>query len=184
MVRLMTLPPPTKRPGTPYEDGRIRLEEYDVPGSDGKTHMRTVVRHPGAVVLVPLKATGEVVLVRNYRLPLNRHLVELPAGCLEDGEETLAAAHRELAEETGYRAGKLTWLMAFYPSPGLLDERMDVFVAQELTLGERNLDATERMEVLEWPLARLVKAIDAGDIDDAKTIVSVLRMLRHPDFPG
>lgn len=180
----MTLPAPTRRPGSPYEDGRIRLEEYDVPGRDGETHMRTVVRHPGAVVLLPLKADGQIVLVENYRLPLDRHLVELPAGCLEKGEEAVAAAHRELAEETGYRAGKLTWLMAFYPSPGLLDERMDVFVAQELTLGARNLDATERMEVVEWPLARLVDAIDSGEIDDAKTIAATLRMLRHPDFPS
>ncbi|MFK7999191.1 MAG: NUDIX hydrolase [Polyangiales bacterium] len=180
----MTLPPPSRRPGTPYEDGRIRLEEYDVPGSDGEMHMRTVVRHPGAVVLLPMKDDGKIVLVRNYRLPLNRHLVELPAGCLEKGEEVLTAAHRELAEETGYRAGKLTWLMAFYPSPGLLDERMDVFVAQELTPGERHLDATERMEVVEWPLAQLVAAIDEGEIDDAKTIAATLRMLRHPDFPG
>ncbi|MFT5353649.1 MAG: ADP-ribose pyrophosphatase, partial [Polyangiales bacterium] len=79
----MTLPPPSKRPGTPYEHGRIRLEEYDVLGSDGQMHVRTVVRHPGAVILLPIKDDGKIVLVRNYRLPLNRHLVELPAGCLE-----------------------------------------------------------------------------------------------------
>ena len=168
----------TKRPGTPYEDGRIRLEEYEVQGTDGQVHLRTVVRHPGAVVLLALTEDDELVLIRNRRLALldatGGELLELPAGCLEKGEEPLEAAARELREETGYRAGQLEALFEFFPSPGLLDERMSVFVARGLTKGEQDLDPTEAMSVELWPWGKVLDAIDAGEVFDGKTIAAVL----------
>ncbi len=163
-----------KRPTSPYQDGRIRLEEYDVEGRDGRHHLRTVVRHPGAVVLLPVLDDGRIVMVRNFRLPLGKAILELPAGCLEKGEEIVSAAHRELAEETGYRAKTLSPLLSFYPSPGLLDERMDVFLAEGLEEGQRHLDPTEAMEVELWTQDALRKAIADGSLIDGKTLTALL----------
>lgn len=170
---------PTKRPGSPYEDGRIRLEEYDVLGHDGKTHLRTVVRHPNAVALLALIAPDELLMVRNFRLPVDAPLLEVPAGCLEPGETAEEAARRELEEETGYCPGKLQKVRSFFPSPGLLDERIDLFVATELTLGTRQLDATEMMEVERWKVDALLHALDSGEIQDAKTSIALFHYARH-----
>ena len=89
--------------------------------ADGRRHVREVIRHPGAVVLLPILDDGRVVLIRNRREAVGQHLVELPAGTLEPGEDPMAAAHRELAEETGYRAGTMELLVSFFSSPGILD---------------------------------------------------------------
>ncbi|MEM6956840.1 MAG: NUDIX hydrolase [Myxococcota bacterium] len=164
-----------RRPGTPYEDGRIRLEEYDLPGRDGRTHVRTVIRHPNAVVVFPIRADGQIVLVRNYRLPTGGTLLELPAGCMDPGETPQEAARRELREETGYVADTLEPLGEFYPAPGLLDEYMYAFAAGDLRLGERELDATEEISVESLTLPELFGAIDSGSVRDGKTIaVSLL----------
>lgn len=168
-----------KRPGSPYQDGRIRLEEYDLLGHDGKTHLRTVVRHPNAVALLAFVAPDELLMVRNFRLPIGDRLLEVPAGCLEPGESAKEAANRELEEETGYRAGSLVMVRSFYPSPGLLDERIDLFVARDLSPGTRNLDATEMMEVERWKVDELLSAVDDGEIQDAKTLISLFHYARH-----
>lgn len=168
-----------KRAHSPYEDGRIRLEEYDVLGHDGEFHLRTVVRHPNAVALLAFVSDQELLMVRNFRLPIGDRLLEVPAGCLEAGETPEEAARRELEEETGYRAGTLTLVRSFYPSPGLLDEQIDLFVAKELTPGDRNLDPTEAMEVETWQVSALLSALDDGEIRDAKTLVSLFHYARH-----
>jgi len=141
---------------------------------DGKTLAREIVCHPGSVVLLPLLEDGRVVLIRNYRVAVEDWLVELPAGTLSRGEEPLAAAHRELAEETGYRARSLELLLSFYPSPGILDERMHLFLATGLDPGPTELDAGEQIEpcLVPWPEA-LQMARD-GRIRDAKTLTGLL----------
>jgi len=141
---------------------------------DGKTHDREIVRHPGSVVLLPLLEDGRVVLIRNYRVAVEQWLVELPAGTLDPGEDPSLAAHRELAEETGYRAGSLELLCRFYPSPGILDEQMHLFLATGLEAGPASLEGGEQIEpcLVAWQEA-LEMARD-GRIQDAKTLTGLL----------
>lgn len=141
---------------------------------DRSTHVREIVRHPGAVAILPLLDDGRICLIENYRVAAGGHLWELPAGTLEAGEEPLDAARRELAEETGYRAGKLELLAAFYTSPGVLDERMHLFLATELAQGEPALEAGEQIanRLTPWPEAIAMAA--EGRIQDAKTLVGLL----------
>ncbi len=135
---------------------------------------REIVRHPGAVVVLPLLDDGRVCLIRNYRISVNQTLIELPAGTLEPNEEPIQNAERELIEETGYRAAKLQKLHAFYLSPGILDERMHLFLATGLTEGETAREAGEDIDnlVVSWEEA-VQMAVD-GRIQDAKSIVGLL----------
>ena len=144
------------KPQQVYADDKIVVESLSIVGRDGAVHPRTVVRHPDVVAILPLLPDGRVVLVRNHRWPLDKTLLELPAGCMEAGEAPEVAAARELAEETGYRCSNLRPLFGFFP-------------------GERHLDPTEQMEVELMPLEALVDAIHAGEIEDVRTIATVLR---------
>lgn len=135
---------------------------------------RQIVVHPGAVVILPLLADGRVVLIRNLRVAADAELIELPAGTLELGEDPLASAHRELAEETGYRARSMELLTDFYSSPGIMTERMFLYLATDLEEGESALEHGEEIRTLPvaWPEA-LQMARD-GRIRDAKTLVGLL----------
>jgi ADP-ribose pyrophosphatase len=143
-------------------------------GPDGRPFRRDMVLHPGAVAVLPLLDGGSVCLLRNRRPIVGETLWEIPAGTLEPGEPVEAAAARELAEETGYRAGRLEKLAAFFPSPGVLSERTHLFVARDLTAGPMSLEADEQLEpqIVAWPQA-LAWALD-GTIRDAKTLVALL----------
>jgi len=135
---------------------------------------REIVRHPGAVVVLPLLDDGRVCLIRNYRISVNQTLIELPAGTLEPGEEPIQNAERELMEETGYRAAKLQKLHAFYLSPGILDERMHLFLATGLTAGETAREAGEDIDNLVVPWDEALEMAVDGRIQDAKSIVGLL----------
>jgi len=135
---------------------------------------REIVRHPGAVVVLPLLDDGRVCLIRNYRISVNQTLIELPAGTLETGEEPIQNAERELIEETGYRAAKFQKLHAFYLSPGILDERMHLFLATGLTAGEAAREAGEEIDNLVVPWDEAIQMAVDGRIQDAKSIVGLL----------
>ncbi len=135
---------------------------------------REIVRHPGAVVVLPLLDDGRVCLIRNYRISVKQTLIELPAGTLEPGEEPVQNAERELIEETGYRAAKLQKLHAFYLSPGILDERMHLFLATGLAAGETAREAGEEIDNLVVPWEEAVEMAVDGRIQDAKSIVGLL----------
>lgn len=135
---------------------------------------REVVVHPGAVVLLPCFPDGRVLLVRQYRHPARQSLWELVAGTLEPGEDPRHAAHRELLEETGYRARHMKPVFDFYPSPGILSERMHLFEARGLTRSRANPDADERIRVRRFKRAELRKMLAAGKIRDGKTLVGLL----------
>jgi ADP-ribose pyrophosphatase len=145
-----------------------------ITGPDGRPVARDIVLHPGAVAILPLVDAEHVCLVRNHRFIPGEVLLEIPAGTLEPPESPEAAAPRELAEETGYRAGRWRKLVEFYPSPGVLSERTHLFVAQDLTAGPMDLDEGEQLqpEVVLWDDA-LRWALD-GTIRDAKTLVAIL----------
>jgi ADP-ribose pyrophosphatase len=141
---------------------------------DGKTFARQIIRHPGAVVLLPLLDDGRVVLIRNYRVAAGERLIELPAGTLDPGEEPLQTARRELAEETGYQARRLELLTTFYSSPGILDERMHLFLATGLTPGPPDLQEGEDIESLALPWQEAMAMVRGGAIRDGKTLAGLL----------
>jgi ADP-ribose pyrophosphatase len=157
-----------------YQGRRLRLALEQVPLPDGTSTTKEIIEHPGAVVILPFLDEQRVCLVRNYRYTIGQTLLELPAGTMTPGEPPEETARRELAEETGYRAASWMRLREFYPSPGVIDERMIVFAAHELTVGPTNLDPGEQLEpvVLTWEDV-LSKVLD-GAIVDGKTILSVL----------
>lgn len=141
---------------------------------DGQAVQRDVVLHPGAVAILPVLDRERICLVRNRRPIVGETLLEIPAGTLEPGEAPEAAAVRELAEETGYRAERWRKLTAFIPSPGVLSERTHLFVAQDLTPGPMHLEKDEDLQpqLFSWHEA-LAWALD-GTIHDAKTLIAIL----------
>jgi ADP-ribose pyrophosphatase len=141
---------------------------------DGFEIRRCIVQHPGAAVMLPVDEGGRILLVRQYRLPARRHLWELPAGRIDAGETPLAAARRELQEETGYRARRWKKLLVLYPSPGYVAEKMTVFLATGLTAGEAAPMDDERIRVRWFASPEAEAMIAANRIVDAKTIAAIL----------
>jgi ADP-ribose pyrophosphatase len=145
---------------------------------DGKEISREIVRHPGATAIVPMISPSKVVLLRQFRHCAGKVLWEIPAGTLEPGEEPIECAGRELMEETGYRAGELTSMGGFYPSPGICNEYLYLFLATRLEPCETDLDSDEQITVHKVPLDEAFRKIDSGEIVDAKTIVGLLKLGR------
>lgn len=141
---------------------------------DGNEAVREYVRHPGAVLIVPLFEDGRVVLERQFRYPHRQEFVELPAGKLEPGEPHLDTARRELREETGYVAAEWRRLATLHPSVGYSDETIELFLARGLEHRGAALDDGEFLEVLTLPLAEAVAMVRDGRITDAKTITGLL----------
>ena len=150
----------------------IVRETVRTPG--GKQKTREIVRHPGACVLVPLFDDGRVCLIRNFRISVNETLIELPAGTLEPNERPHVTAERELIEETGYRAAKIELLHAFFLSPGILDEKMHLYLATGLVEGKPAREEGEEIENLVVPWNEAIDLVFRGAIKDAKTIVGLL----------
>ena len=153
---------------------RFRVVRKKVTSPAGKSHVHETIEHPGAVTILPMLEGDRVCLIRNFRPAVGQTLIELPAGTLEPGEEPIVTAQRELAEETGYRAGKLVPLVEFFMSPGILSERMYLFVATELTAGGLDLDAGEEIDNYIVPWREAVQMATDGTIQDAKTLVGIL----------
>lgn len=159
---------------TVYQGKRIDLALLTVRPPDGRETLREVVRHPGAVVILPITDDGQVVFVRNVRVAIGQVLLELPAGTLDKGEPPADCAARELAEETGFSASRLEPLIDFHTSPGVLSERLWAFVATGLTAGEMELDPGEQLvnELIAYDAA--VRMCIDGAIHDGKTIATLL----------
>jgi ADP-ribose pyrophosphatase len=141
---------------------------------DGSLASREYVRHPGAVVVVAQLPDGRYVLVRQWRHPLGRVFTEFPAGKLDAGEPLLACAQRELREETGYQAREWAYAGCHAPTIAYSDERIHIWFARGLTLGPRQLDAGEFLEVFTATPAELLQACRDGRITDGKTLTGVL----------
>lgn len=162
-----------------YEGRLVTLEIQDVESADGRRVRREVCRHAGSVAVLALRrgADGrrEVLLERNYRYPFERRIVEIPAGTLDrPGESRIDCARRELAEETGLRATELRELFTLLTAPGLLDERMTVFAAEDVSPGEAAPDAGELIDCFWVPWDEALGMIRSGDIVDGKTIAALL----------
>lgn len=166
-------------------DGKV-LHVYrdDITLPDGNPAFREYIRHIGAVCVVPLTAEGEVICVRQFRYPFAKVLLEIPAGKLDFKEENPeAAARRELREETGAVSGKMTYLGEYYGSPAILDEKIHMYLAEELSFGDTDPDEDEFIETVRIPLSRLVEDVMAGRVPDGKTQIAALRVARlHPEL--
>ena len=160
-------------PETLLTTSKFRVVRETIISAGGKPKTREVVRHPGACVIVPLLDDGRVCLIRNWRIAVNQTLIELPAGTLEPPEPPEQTAERELIEETGYRARSIQFLHAFYLSPGILDEKMHLYLATGLTEGEAAREEGEEIENWLMPLDQAINMIYRGEIKDAKTIVGL-----------
>jgi ADP-ribose pyrophosphatase len=142
-------------------------------------HEREIVEHPGAVAIVAVDGEGRVTLVRQLREPARKELLELPAGTLEEGEEPLATARRELEEETGLTGGSWRELAAFYTTPGFCRERMHLFVAEGVEEGEARQEDDEAIELVRVPLGELRGSV--RELEDAKTIAGLLLYCEERD---
>ncbi len=157
-----------------YEGRIVRLREDTAELADGRTVLREVVEHTEVAAIVPVDSDGNIILVRQYRLPAREALLEIPAGGAEDSEGIEEAAQRELREETGYRAGRLERLCGFFVSPGYCTEFIHVFLAADLVEDPTDGDPDEVIALERMPLADATRLIDAGEIKDGKSIIGLL----------
>lgn len=148
--------------------------------ASGTQAVREVVVHPGGAAVVPVFSNGDVLLVEQFRYPMRRSLLELPAGRIDPGESPEETAARELEEEVGFRAGKLEKLAAFYTTPGFCNELLHLFLARDLESGGRAGDEDEELSVHRYSPTQLEKLIRLGKIVDAKTLIGLHYLLANP----
>lgn len=157
-------------------DGKvIKVYRDTVELPNGKTAFREVARHPGGVIILPIDDEGNVHMVRQFRYPYGRAILEIPAGKLEYGEEPFAAARRELEEETGAAAESWVELGKLYPTPGFCDEVQHLYLARGLTFGETHPDEDEFLEQVKLPFGQAYAMAADGTLRDSKTVVALLR---------
>lgn len=164
---------------TIHKGRRFDFEIIAVRRPGGSVIEREVVRHSGAVVVVPVTDDGRLVLIRNHRVAVGETLWECCAGTLEAGEDPAVCAGRELAEETGYSAGRIESLGWFYTTPGLTDERMHAFLATDLRFVGQDLEDDETIDVELVSTARAMEMIDRGELRDGKSLVALLIAARR-----
>jgi ADP-ribose pyrophosphatase len=157
-----------------YRCGIFRVTEDEANDPDGFQIKRSIIRHPGSAVVMPVDEKGRMLLVRQFRLPAQKYLWEIPAGKIDDGENAFQAAQRELGEETGLAAKSWKELVTFYPSPGYVEEKMTIFVATELTQGKAHNMDDERIDCRWFTPEEVEDAIRTGEIQDAKTLIGWL----------
>ncbi|QBG72975.1 NUDIX hydrolase [Staphylococcus pseudintermedius] len=162
-----------------YKGKIIEVEKHKVSLPNNETAYREVVKHNGAVAICALTPDQQVILVKQYRKALEQELLEIPAGKLEPGEDRESAAMRELEEETGYKAKKLTLIGEVYGTPGFSNEKISVYFADNLVEGKVNLDEDEFVEKVLYSLDDVKKAVEARTIEDAKTFVAFQHLLLH-----
>ena len=160
-----------------YQGGHIRVREDRVIEPAGHECTREIVVHPGAVCIVARPMPEQVVLIRQYRHAAGRELLEIPAGTLHEGEDPRECAIRELEEEAGYRAATMTERSRFFTTPGFTTELMYLYEATDLTKTQINPDEDEVIETDIVPCAEAIRMIEDGRIQDAKTILGLLRVL-------
>lgn len=156
-----------------YEGKIINLRKDKVVVLHG-TSEREIVEHNGGAVLAAVTPEGKLVMVRQYRKPAGRVMLEVPAGKIDPGEKPEVTAARELKEETGYTAGKVEYLMDFYPSVGYSEEVLYLYLCTELTPGETSFDENEAIDIEEYEIDELCGMVMRGEIHDAKTIIAIL----------
>lgn len=164
---------------TVYESRVFWVTADEVVEPGGVQVKRDVIRHHGSVVILAVDSNSNpkdpgILLIRQYRHAAGKVLIELPAGRIEPGEKLVPAAKRELIEETGYRAKRWSKLVSYYASPGFLSEAMNILLAEDLTLGEAAPEEDEKIELHMTPLSEVLRMIEAGEVEDGKTLIGVM----------
>jgi len=155
-------------------DGRLlHVREDRVALPNGKEAIREYIVHPGAVVVVPVLNDGDILMVRQFRYPLHSEFIELPAGKIDAGEDTLVCGQRELREETGFVADSWHYLTTIHPCIGYSDERILIYLARGLSDHGHQRDADEFLDNLHMPLAQALEWVREGRITDVKTVVGL-----------
>jgi len=172
-------------------EGRVFNVSVDTVREGNQTYVREVVHHSGSAVILPVFDDGTIALVKQYRHPAVKYLLELPAGTLNDKERPEDGAARELEEELGVMAGKLEKLCEFFVSPGFCEEKMWLYLATDLRETQQRLEDDEAIEIVRLPLDRALQMITDGEIEDAKTIIGLLLAAPRigvsafaPDYPA
>ncbi len=157
-----------------FEGKVVKLELQRVELCNGKLAEREIIRHRGGVAILPITEDNHVILVRQFRKPYDEELLEVPAGKLEKGEEIEICAQRELKEETGHTAERITYLYTMYPSPGYTDEKIYIYKAEGLSEGDMELDEDEFLNVEKYSLTEAAEMVRNGEIKDAKSAIAIL----------
>jgi ADP-ribose pyrophosphatase len=157
-----------------FEGLKVALEVHHIRAPDGREAVREVVRHRGSVAILAFPEPGKVLLERIWRYPVGAEMYEIPAGTLEEGEDPALCAARELAEETGYTAGRLEPVLTVHPSPGILTELMTIYLASDLRPGRPAREPAEEIETALVPVDEALGLIRAGRVRDAKTVAAIL----------
>lgn len=154
-----------------YDGSFLKVTSDRVTLPDDSVTLREYIKHPGAVVILPVFDDGRVLLERQFRYPLGHVFIEFPAGKIDPGESTLACAQRELREETGYTASNWQFICTIHNAIAYSDEHLDLFVARGLTAGERKLDVGEFLETFTATVPDMLDMVRSGEITDVKTII-------------
>jgi ADP-ribose pyrophosphatase len=163
---------------TIYTGKVINIKHDTVKLDNGKQASRDVVVHNGAVAMVPILPSGDIVMIKQWRHAAGRELLEIPAGSLNAGEDPLQAAHRELVEEIQYKAGKMERLFGMFTAPGFCTEYITVYVATDLTPQEGVGDEDEFINTVPMTIVQTLEAIKSGQIEDSKSISGLLMVAR------
>ncbi len=174
-MKTMHLEEKTLGTQTFFEGRIIKVCRDDVELENGNTATREVVHHPGGVCVIPVTEDGCVLMVKQYRYPMKKALLELPAGKLEYGESHYDCGLRELREEVGMTASKYEYLGAIYPTPAYVTEKIHLYLAQDLKQDTQKLDADEFLDVIKMPLEQAVRLVLSGEICDSKTQIGILK---------
>ncbi len=162
-----------------FDGVAIHLYRDEILLPNGNKGVREVIRHPGAVCVLPITENGDVIFVNQFRYALNKVTLEVPAGKLEKGEDPMEAALRELSEETGITANKIEPLGALYTTPALIDEIIYMYIATDLKEGEQHLDEDEFVNTIRIPLEKAVEMVMNGEIKDSKTQLMILKAEKY-----
>lgn len=157
-----------------YEGAILNLRRDRVTVKEGRTSYREIVEHGGGVIILGVTPEGRIPMIRQYRKAAGQVMFELPAGKLEKGEDPEPAALREFKEETGYTAGSIRHVAAFYPTVGYSEEILHIFFAEDLSAGETDFDDNESIDIEEWLPEDLYRLIDTGGMNDGKSLIALL----------
>jgi ADP-ribose pyrophosphatase len=157
-----------------YSGKIVKLHVDEIRQESGETSLREVVMHPGGVTAVPVLNDGRLLLIRQFRYPIGKFILELPAGKLDSGQSPRDTVARELEEETGYCAGQLTYESTFYTTPGISNESIHLYIARDLIGSEQRLEEGEHITLEALSLKECLQKIATGEINDGKTILGIL----------